>query len=346
MTNAFRLHAHEVWREKLVREGTLAQSGDFAEVLPRGVWPGSRFCFGRYNPLRGHEGLVGHVVFRPEEGPDDENFFVALDVDGDAARGKAFCKLGEFVFGNDRVDDAILKRALQFHQWGRVFYLDDQGLRQEEQERPCDWGVFLAANGWGLWKWSLRDGVTWGKASGEGVFRWNKKASEAAQMLAQSSSHEVWRRFERQLTDPNFDGAFARRWLQTEEEERFDLVVEWARGSKAEFDQVVGWLLMTHPSLQNAQTVSVMLDLFDTEPWSRSFQCDKQSEAFPSWLEKALSKLTEFFGPRRSSANHPCIERSFVETSRWILVSPSAHERLEAHQQLTQWARERGLSFD
>jgi len=266
MEQRFRLHPHEVWREGLVREGVYGQSADFGNVLPKGVWDESRFVFSRYNARKGEETLTGHILFRPEHGAEEENFLTATDVMGGmrGMGGPHFCKLGDFIFGNERVDNKQIAAALQKNQWGRVFYFDADNLRADGMEMPCDWGVFLAANGMGLWKWMMRDGVTWGKASMESVFCWHEEP-EAARFLATHSASEVWRHFQLQLADSQSDAAFSRRWLQLEEYERIDEVTQWKNGSRKEFETVLRLLLLTAPTLQSARETQLTTSVFEDE---------------------------------------------------------------------------------
>jgi len=352
MEQRFRLHPHEVWREGLVQEGVYGQSADFADVLSQGVWNESRFVFSRYNAYEGEETLTGNILFRPEHGAEEENFLLATDVMGGmrGGGGPYFCKLGDFIFGNERVDKKQIVEALKKNQWGRVFYLDADNLRADGAQMPCDWGVFLAANGMGLWKWTMRDGVTWGKASNEGIFRWHDE-QEAARFLATHSSSEVWLFIRQQLADSEM--AFARRWLQSEDDERINIAYRWKNGgSRAEFEKVMRWLLTSELSLQAETWLVWRIFPFDGD--EDVYELDSPlsgpsgSLEWPERLYKALFQLLSFFDVQPDkSYNFPCVKNSYFDRGLYANIRNStAHERLEAQLQLTQWARERGLSFD
>jgi hypothetical protein len=349
MEQRFKLQAHEVWREKLVREGVYGQSGDFKGVLPSGIWDDSRFMFGRYSPRGRENSFVGHILFRPENGAEEENFFCAVDVHGDSSRaGDAdFCKLGEFVFGGEHVDLAQVQRALARGLWGRVFCLNENGLRREGDEMPCDWAVFLSANGFGLWKWTMRDGVTWGKASDEGMFRWHDDETEAARFLARTPSPDVWATFQLQLDNANSDAAWARRWLGLEEEARFDELAQWRQGSRSEWETILRQLLLTDPQLQKTQEIDLTTSLFEIADWEETLMCDGYRTAFSPRLRAALALLQTHFDVRFPEQLPLCARKSYIDGNTYCRISePTNHERLEAHQQLQTWAAQRGLSFD
>jgi len=349
----FRLQAHEVWREGLVREGVYGQSADFADVLPKGVWDESRFVFGRYNARKGEETLTGHILFRPEHGAEEENFLLATDVmvGMRGPGGPFFCNLGEFFFGSERVDEKQIVMALKTNQWGRVFYLDDD-LRADGTLMPCDWGVFLAANGMGLWKWTMRDGVTWGKASNQGIFRWHEEP-KAARFLATHSSSEVWLFIQEQLADSEM--AFARHWLQSEGDERINVVYDWKNGgNRAEFERVMHWLLLSELSLQTETSLVWRIFPFGEDEDGYELESPLRGTSGPleepERLERAISELLWFFDlqPKNPQNLHlPCVQNSHFDRGLYANIkAPTAHERLEAQLQLTQWAQERGLSFD
>lgn len=354
MEQRFRLQAHEVWREGLVREGVYGQSADFADVLPKGVWNESQFVFGRYNARKGEETLTGHILFRPENGAEEENFLLATDVMG-GMRGMGdphFCNLGEFFFGSERVDEKQIVMALKTNQWGRVFYLDADNLRADGTMMPCDWGVFLAANGMGLWKWTMRDGVTWGKASNQGIFRWHEEP-EAARFLATHSASDLKLLIQQQLSDADSEMAFARRWLQSEEDERINIAYHWKNGgTRAEFEKVLHWLLLSELSLQTETRLMWRIFPFGENGDRTPTTLDGPSGEleWPERLNKALFQLLSFFDlqPKNHRYPHPlCVQHSYIDDGLYANIkNPTAHERLEAQLQLTQWAQERGLSFD
>jgi len=352
MEHRFRLQAHEVWREGLVREGVYGQSADFADVLLQGVWNESRFVFGRYSPRKGEDTLTGNILFRPERGAEEENFLLATDAMGGmrGMGGPHFCKLGEFIFGSGRVDKKQIATALKKHQWGRVFYFNDD-LRADGTMMPCDWGVFLAANGMGLWKWTTRDGVTWGKASNEGIFRWHHNPQSAARLLTKHSSFEIWRQFQIQLADFQSDAAFSRRWLQMEEEERFDEVTQWKNGSRGEYESVLRLLLLTEPTLQNARGIQLTTSVFEDEMkeshYLHELQADKYRAALSPRWQRAEETLRAYFEVELCERLPLCARNSYIGKWTYIhITEPTAHERLEAQLQLRAWAEERGLSFD
>jgi len=347
MEHRFRLHPHEVWREGLVREGVYSQSADFADVLPKGVWNESRFVFSRYNARKGEETLTGNTLFRPEHGAEDENFLLATDAMGGmrGMGGPFFCKLGEFIFGSERVDKKQIVAALEKHQWGRVFYFDDN-LRADGAEVPCDWGVFLAANGMGLWKWTMRDGVTWGKASNEGIFRWHHNPQSAARFLTTHSSSEVWRQFQLQLADSKSDAAFSRRWLQSEEDERLRTLLVFENGSLQEWEMVVRWLLLRELTLQKVKSVRFWGCIIDADADYHLLSYEEGFCAESQRLKRGMRQIQGYFSPGLEQS-FLCTQFYFTDANVEIhITEPTAHERLEAQLQLTQWARERGLSFD
>lgn len=344
MNQRFQLQAHEVGREKLVREQFYEQSGDFGDVLPKGVWNDSQFVWSRYNPRHSEGHLFGHLLFRPEQGSGDENFFV-----GSEARlsgGVPSSRPGEFFFGEEGTESHEMESALTINNWGRVFYLNGQGLRREEDELPCDWALFLSASGLGLWKWTMRDGVTWGEASANGLFCWHENPSEAARFLARTPSLEVWAQLQQQLKNPDSEMAFARRWLQLEDEEdRLDALTVWTRGSRAQCEWVLRALALSDQELQGASEATISWSMRGEEDsiWLH----DEDDFGFSSRLQNAFALLREYFGVRPKTAQLPlCAQTSLID---WQVLAdienPTAHERLEAQLQLQAWAKERGLSF-
>lgn len=344
----FHLQAHEVWREKLVREGVYEQSGEFGDVLPPGVWDDSRFVFGRYSARGREDFAVGNILFRPENGDPNENFFVASEVHN--ARKVPFCNMGEFVFGNQKAGVSLLRSALQNNSWGRVFYLNDEAkLRREDELRPLDWGLFLAANGFGVWKWTMQDGVTWGTTSPEGLFRWKPSGAGHARFLATTSTPALCQHLENTLSDKHCEMSFARRWLQMEIQggERSDFVSTWTRGSRLEAQEVLRWLLIREVAERKPQRLAVTWQMILTEDEPDGFWSEDKRSLLR--LEKAFNTLRDYFGVKSttSSSSPLCVRHTLVEREISVGVNePSAHEQLEAHQQLQSWAKERGLSFD
>jgi len=57
--------------------------------------------------------------------------------------------------------------------------------------------------------------------------------------------------------------------------------------------------------------------------------------------------LRAYFAVELSEKPPLCVQNSYLDKWTYIRITePTAHERLEAQLQLTQWAQERGLSFD
>ncbi len=348
MKQKFQLHAHEVWREKLVREGEYEQSGDFVDVLPQGVWKDSRFVFGRYSARGRDDFAVGNIILRPETGDPQENFFVTGEVHN--ARKVPLCNLGEIVFSSQKADATVLEMALANNTWGRLFYLDDERkLRREKELRPLNWGLFLAANGFGVWKWTMQDGVTWGKTSPEGLFRWKPSGANHARFLASTSTPVLLTHLENLLEDENSEISFAFRWLQMEEQsgERSDTVSTWTHGSRAEAAEVLRWLLIREMGERKQDRLSLTWHMIHENGRADMIWSDGKS-AF-SRLRSALASLRVYFGVKANTTKgHPlCVQHTHIEREISIYVDePTAHERLEAHQQLQTWATQRGLSFD
>ncbi len=348
MTHRFKLHAHEVWREKLVTEGVYKGSGDFADVLPEGVWEESRFVFGRYWPQKRQlRSALGHVLFRPQTGLPKENFFVSFD----EVFGGVFQphRPGQFFF--DQTSELeIMSRALESNGWGRVFYLDGTKLRTEETPMPCEWGVFLSASGRGLWKWTLRDGVSWMQAERDGLFRWHKQPGEAARFLARTPSEDVWKQVGARLNNPRSLMARTRRTMETEHERRLEAIRLWHEKSRPEWEQVVHWLLLTDPELQKVNHISlqvsvVYLEGMEGELFGALF-CDEKDVRHSERFQKGYEAVQAVLGPTLDG--QPLLRMGgFAEGFIEIEISnPTAHERLEALLQLQAWAKERGLSFD
>ena len=345
MEHRFKLHAHEVWREKLVREGVYDQrSGDLRRVLPPGVWDDSRFVFGPYTALGSTtREIIGHILFRPENGADEENFFVCERFRG---AEEPLCRPANFYFEQTE-EESVLRFALSESRWGRVFYLDEDGLRRDNQLPPCDWGVFLCANGLGAWKWTMRDGVSWDKAGDDGVFRWHHNRTEATRFLARATSFDAWSEVQKQMRDSSSEMAFAKRWIQLDEEERLDEVVQWKCGSRKEWQTVLRWLLLADPALLEANVIELFAPVTDVDGGIATLSCDEEEWDLPPFLSGGLDVLEHHFSPKwKPILTSTAKERAVDPTILLRLENPTHHERLEAHQQLQTWATQRGLSFD
>ncbi len=342
----FRLQEHEVWRERLVREGEYAQSRNFGDVGEE--WNSQRFACGSYHPLRAAEGSVGYALFRPENAPETENFFAPdkLNIPHIAPEDHGFfCPREGAWSAHDSLDGAV-ESALSQSVFGRVFYLEGDELRRDGTMRPCNWGVFICSTGHGLWKWTMRDGVTWNKTSSDGLFRWHNNPTKAARFLARTPSTQVWAHLQWQLEHPDSEIAFSRRWLQLGEEEQFDSLAVWTNGSRDECSWVLRALALCDEELAGARSATITWSMLgeDDSVWLH----DEDEWVFSSRLQRAFAALREYFGVRPMWVDSPlCCETSDIE---WQVLAdienPTAHERLEAHQQLETWAKERGLSFD
>ena len=347
MEHRFRLHPHEVWREGLVRRGVYKHSADFSDVLPDGVWDESRFVFTPYSPRHGENHVFGHVLFRPENGSMEENFFVGSNPS--LADQISHWRPGEFFFGDNGDGQSELKNVLSSNQWGRIFYFNEQCLRTQNEKIPSDWGAFLCADGWGSWKWATRDGSSWGKAK-SGIFRWHNALDEAARVLTHTPSFEIWTQLHEQLKNPESEAAFSLHWAQTEEDERGKLMLIFKRGSVEEAQQVLDWLAaskidyLSHSNVVLSWSPSTT-GKYDDSLWLAS---NFDEEGIPLDLQNALETLRKYFQVELRFSEQ-LISKMLWHFDRNLhahITEPTAHERLEAQLQLTQWARERGLSFD
>jgi len=352
MEHRFRLHPHEVWREGLVREGVYGQSADFADVLPEGVWNESRFVFGRYSPRGKEDGAIGHILFRPENGDENENFFVAAPLQRGLSnvKGNPACSIAEFVFGSERADPRDLRHALQANSWGRVFYFDEEENLSQASSRASSWALFLVASGYGVWKWTIKTGVTWGTTSAEGAFHWPPSGAEHGRFLASASSENLGVYLQTLLHNPESEIAFARRWLRTPDmEERAEMFSTWTNGSRKEAHQVLRALLIQETDRLDVSDISAdwcVLEMDQDMIWSDNGHIF--SEADFKRLRTVFKNLRAYFKVQPTKKRRPlCVTNSGIGWSiSEHITEPTAHERLEAQLQLTQWAQERGLSFD
>lgn len=351
MPATFQLHPHEVWSKDIISTGEFSGGGDLSSILPPNVWNDSRFFWGRYSPRGRDDFAVGHIIFRPQNGDPTENFFVADKVHH--TRNAKPRNMREFVFGSQQVDVPRIENALTNNLWGRVFYFnEDNELRDEQALGTYDWGLFLAANGVGLWKWAKWNGVTWGKASREGIFRWSAPELTPARFLATSSSATLRAYIASLLADDSSEMAYTKRWLPVEDtNERSAEMALWTRGSLTEVLQVLRWLLVEELGRREEELMSASWVFNATKLERDSIWVETDFDSVPiapKYLLGAFNTLRNYFEVKPKAGQLPLCTayRSYGRSLRVEVEQPTAHERLEARFQLRDWCDERGLSFD
>ena len=129
------------------------------------------------------------------------------------------------------------------------------------------------------------------------------------------------------------------------------MIYQWENGSREECNRVLRWLLLSDMTLQDCSGVGLSASMLPQNAEQTSvYPLDEGDDAELTLSPKllaAINQLRSFFRVALVENIPLCAQGTNWHLHTFCEVEePTAHDRLEAHLQLREWASARGLSFD
>lgn len=216
-------------------------------------------------------------------------------------------------------------------EFGRVFFLEG-----------CL--AFLMSDGRGSWR------ILNGTDNNGAPFFWGDGATNWAKRPAR----EWLEQLKIEIQNPGCDARFALDFAFAANQKRNEFCVLCKSGTVAQFYAIWRWIVLCDPDLESETLVALSLEIDAEMPVSLflSVGCDDYFEPENThFCEQWLARLENQFQPRVDSEKiglHFALRNYASDSSVWAYIhcnNISHHERIEAHKNLRDWARQHNISI-